>query len=49
MLTKEIVPGSDEWRYKRIVRLDVIAHIEKDIKDHEFKIPACPHPDALTH
>ena len=49
VLAKEVVPGSDEWRFKRIERLDLIAYIEKDIKDHEFKIPACPHPDALTH
>ena len=48
VLTAELVPGSDEWRYKRIERLDLVVYIEKDIKDHEFKISACPHPDTLA-
>lgn len=46
--TAEIAPGSDEWKYKRIERLDLVTYIEKDIKDHEFKISACTYPDTLA-
>lgn len=48
VLTAEVTPGSDEWKYKRIERLDLVAYIEQDIKDHEFKFSACPHPDTLA-